>query len=144
MTTQEIRQLQRALGVKDDGIYGPKTQRAHQAHLDAIDTTPVPNITPVAAKPWWTSKALLGIIAAGIAWCISRYGLNIDTDEITGILVNITEVAGAALAIYGTIKNRAPIDPTLVARVAGRDVRLPMPAHRPSVPKYEPGPFDAH
>lgn len=140
MTPQEIRELQAALGVPIDGIYGPSTQRAHQAHLDVTDRTAVPNITPLAAQPWWQSRALLGSLAVLGAWVLGRSGWEISSDELTGLLVSIAEAAGAALAIYGTIRNRRPIDPTLMLP----GVRLPLPTYRPSPPQHGPGPFDAH
>jgi hypothetical protein len=144
MTTNPIRVLQARLGVPVDGIYGPVTQAAHQAHLDQVDTTPVPNITPPAALPWWRSRAVLGWLAVALAWGVSRYGLTVDSAALTEWLVSATEVAGAGLALWGTWHNRAPIDPTLVARVADRDVRLPVSAYQLDPPRDKPGPLDAH
>ena len=33
---QALRTMQRALGVLDDGVYGPKTEARFQRHLDAM------------------------------------------------------------------------------------------------------------
>lgn len=132
MTTQEIRELQAALGVKVDGIYGPITQRAHQAHLDAVDLSPVPNVTPVAANPWWASRAVLGLLASVLAGLLGKYGWEANADELTGILLQAVELGGVLVAFWGTVARKAPVDPTLVARLGTRDIRLPVPAYRES------------
>lgn len=131
MTRQEIIALQRALGVKADGIYGPITQAAHQAYLDRINDTPsVPNITPPPAKPWWASRAVMGLLASVLAMIAGRMGWEISDDQITPILLQAVELGGLALAAWGTVRRTAPIDPTLVARLpGGRAVRLPVRAH---------------
>lgn len=126
MTRDEVMALQQALGVRVDGIYGPITQAAHQAHLDAADTTPVPTLTPPPAKPWWASRAVLGLLASVLAMIAGRFGWEISDDQITPILLQAVELGGLALAAWGTIRRSAPIDPTLVARVRGADVRLPV------------------
>jgi hypothetical protein len=58
-------------------------------------------------------------------------GLEIGSEEITAILLSLVEFVGLGLAMWGTIRRKAPIDPTLVARLPhGRDVRLPVRANR--------------
>lgn len=130
MTRDEVMALQQALGVRVDGIYGPITQAAHQAHLDAADTTPVPTLTPPEAKPWWASRAVLGLLASALAAIAGRWGWEVDHSSLTAVLLQGVEVAGLALAAWGTVRRTAPIDPTLVARLpGGRAVRLPVRAH---------------
>lgn len=130
MTRDEIIALQQALGVTPDGIYGPITQAAHRAYLDRINDTPsVPNITPPPAKPWWASRAILGLLATVLASLAGRFGFEVDDDAITPLLLHAVELGGLAVAAWGTVRRSAPIDPTLVARVGTRDVRLPVRSH---------------
>lgn len=138
MTRAEIIALQRALNhsglayqvlgepLDEDGIYGLNTQTVHQAHLDAVDRTAVPNVTPPSAKPWWASRAVLGLLAGVLAMLAGRFGWSIDDGQITDLLLKAVELGGLALAAWGTVRRSAPIDPTLVARVGTRDVRLPV------------------
>lgn len=142
MTRAEIIALQRALNhsglayqilgelLEEDGIYGSNTQAVHQAHLDAVDQSAVPNVTPAAAKPWWASRAILGLLATVLASLAGRFGFEVDDDAITPLLLHAVELGGLAVAAWGTIRRSAPIDPTLVARVRGADVRLPVRAER--------------
>ena len=143
MTRAEIIALQRALNhsglayqvlgepLDEDGIYGPLTQAAHQAHLDAVDQSAVPNVTPAAAKPWWASRAVLGLLATVLAGLANRFGWEISDDSILPILLHAVELGGLALAAWGTVRRSAPIDPTLAARVGTHDVRLPVRPQRP-------------
>jgi hypothetical protein len=58
-------------------------------------------------------------------------GLEIGSEEITAILLSLVEFVGLGLAMWGTIRRKGAIDPTLVARLPnGRDVRLPVRAER--------------
>ena len=59
-----------------------------------------------------------------------RLGWSIDDGQITDLLFKAVELGGLALAAWGTVRRSAPIDPTLVARVGTRDVRLPVRAER--------------
>lgn len=139
MTRAEVMALQQALGVRVDGIYGPITQAAHRAHLDAADTTPVPTLTPAPAKPWWASRTVLGLLATVLAGLANRAGWEISNDQITPILLHAVELGGLALAAWGTVRRSAPIDPTLVARLpGGRAVRLPVRTHGPGDPDADP------
>jgi hypothetical protein len=139
MTRAEVMALQQALGVRVDGIYGPITQAAHRAHLDAADTTPVPTLTPAPAKPWWTSRAVLGLLASVLAMLAGRLGWEIADDQITALLLQAVELGGLAVAAWGTVRRRGAIDPTLVARLpGGNDVRLPVRAIRQSPPGNDP------
>ena len=55
MTRSETLEIQRQLGIKQDGIYGPKTAQAYQRWLNA--NTPyeinMPTPAPKPAAPWW-------------------------------------------------------------------------------------------
>ena len=144
MTRAETLEIQRQLGINQDGIYGPKTAQAYQRWLNA--NTPyeinMPTPAPKPAAPWWRHKVVLGLLASVLAGITSRWG--VDADELTAILLQVAEVAGLVLAAWGTVPAQSvPVDPTLVARVHGQSVRLPS-AH--SVPAdgeadKQPGPF---
>ena len=148
MTKQEVLALQKALNqagfayhilgepLAEDGIYGPATDRVHRAYLDR--DTAIPTVTPAPAKPWWQSRAILGLLASLLAMIAGRMGWSIDDGQITEILLRVTEVCGLIVAAWGTIRRQAPIDPTLVARVGARDVRLPVRPERKGNPDDDP------
>ena len=126
MTRAETLEIQRQLGLKADGIYGPKTAQAYQRWLNA--NTPyeinMPTPAPKPAAPWWRHKVVIGLLATVLAGITSRWG--VDADELTAILLQLAEVAGLVLAAWGTTPAQATaVDPTLVARVHGQSVRLP-------------------
>ena len=131
----------RVLGkpLTEDGIYGPATDRVYRAKLD--EDASVPTVTPAPAKPWWTSRAVLGLLASVLAMIAGRMGWSIDDGQITEMLLRAVELGGLALAAWGTVRRSAPIDPTLVARVGNRDVRLPVPAERQGDPDDPRGVF---
>lgn len=136
MSKNEILALQRSLNqsgfaycvlngpLVEDGIYGPNTDKVHRAWLDK--DTAIPTVTPAPAKPWWHSRAVMGLLASALAMIAGRLGWSIDDGQITEILLRVTEVAGLILAAWGTVRRQAAIDPTLVARAGTHTVRLPM------------------
>jgi peptidoglycan hydrolase-like protein with peptidoglycan-binding domain len=148
VTKREIVALQQSLNqsgfaysilgeaLKEDGIYGPATDRVHRAWLDR-DTT-IPTVTPQPAKPWWQSRAVLGLLASLLAMIAGRMGWGIDEGQITDVLLKATELGGLVLAAYGTLRRAAPIDPSLIARVGARDVRLPVRPERARQPDDDP------
>ena len=149
MTRAETRSLQHAFNesgfayqilggpLDEDGIYGPATDRVHRAWLDR--DTAIPTVTPPPAKPWWASRAVMGLLATVIAAAAGRMGWEIADDQITSLLLQVVEVGGLAVAAWGTIQRKGGIDCTLVARLpGGRDVRLPVRPHRQSNPDGDP------
>ena len=145
MTKAEIVELQTQLNGQGynlavDGIYGPKTEQAYAGYLDRDPA--VPTAVPPAVKPWWQSRAVLGLLATILVGLARRYGIEVDRGGLTDVLLQVAEVAGVALAFYGTVKRSAPIDPSLVAPGL-RVTALAPPVSAPSQPadRDSPGPF---
>ena len=146
MTRDETLALQRAInaefgwGLREDGIYGPKTAEAYQYYLNQKTPRNVPTPVPGGAKPWWQSRAVLGILVSMIAVIAERVGWTVDANTLTNLAVQVAEVAGLALAFVGTVRRRAAIDSSLVApgvRIAARSAPVP-----PDSPTDKPtGPF---
>lgn len=130
MTSDEVRALQRNLNdlgygpLTVDGIYGLKTDAAFRRQTQENITPEV--IYPPVAKPWWTSRTVIGLLASVLAMIAGRLGWSIDDGQITEMLLRAVELGGLALAAWGTVRRSAPIDPTLAARVGHRDLRLPV------------------
>ncbi len=147
MTRTETLALQRAInaefgwGLREDGIYGPKTAEAYQYYLNQKTPRNVPTPAPAGAKPWYLSRAVIGILVSGLAVIAERLGWTVNANELTTLLVQLAEVAGLALAFVGTVRRRASIDATLVAP------GLRYPTRAPEVPSERnangptPGPF---
>ena len=131
MTKSEIIELQTQLNKQGfnlvvDGRWGKKTRDAYAAYLDR--DTNVPTLVPPAPKPWWQSRAIWGLIATIVAGFASRYGYEVDSEGLTHVLLQIVEVAGLALALFGTVRRTQPLDATLVApglRLPGGTVGVP-------------------
>ena len=123
-----------------DGVYGKQTQAAYRRYLDEVDPD-TPTVTPEAPKPWWTSRALLGLLASFLAMVAGRFGLELDDESLTRILLQATELAGLVVAFWGTVRRAGPIDQTLVARLGARDLRLPVRAARAADPDDPRGVF---
>lgn len=134
MTQAEVIALQREINEKtgfklaEDGIYGEKTAEAYQYYIDQITPRRVPTPVPPAPKPWWQSRAIWGLIATLVAGAAQRYGYEVDSEGLTHVLLQIVEVAGLALALFGTVRRHQPLDATLVApglRLPGGSAGVP-------------------
>jgi hypothetical protein len=128
--------------LEEDGIYGKRTREVHRAWLD--QDAEVPTITPEAAKPWWTSRGLLGGLATIIVGVAGLAGYALDVAQITEIVVSASALVAGILSTVGSLKRKGAIDPTLVMRLPrGRDVRLPVLPHRENRTGTgrDPGPF---
>ena len=143
MTKADTLKLQRAInaefgwGLREDGIYGPKTAEAYQYYLNQKTPHNVPTPAPVGAKPWWTSRALIGTLIAFAALGASYWGVEIDVEQATTL---VASAGGLVVALIGTVRRRAPIDSGLMAP----GVRYPAPAAPvpPDGPADRPtGPF---
>jgi len=134
-TPTDIRKLQARMNelgfgpLQVDGVYGPQTRDAYRRYLDDIDPG-TPSLHPAAVQPWWRSRTVLGIVAAGIALIVSRWGWHVNAEDLTPLLLEAAQFGGLVLAFYGTLRRKAPIDKTLVARFGHRDLRLPMRTER--------------
>lgn len=134
MTKAEVAALQREINdtcgfkLTVDGIYGPATAEAYQYYLNQLTPRRINTPVPPAPKPWWQSRAIWGLIATIVAGAAQRYGYEVDSEGLTNVLLQIIEVVGLALAVFGTVRRRQPLDPTLVApglRLPGRAVGVP-------------------
>lgn len=146
MTRAEIVTLQRDLkergyGLVVDGVYGPRTAEAYQDWLNQHTPQDVITPAPAAAKPWYLSRAVIGILVSLIAVITERMGWIVDANTLTTLIVQLAEVAGLALAFIGTVRRRAAIDSTLVAPGVRLPTRArPVPADDPDVSHLR-GPF---
>ena len=146
MTRAETLALQRAInaefgwGLREDGIYGPKTAEAYQYYLNQKTPRNVPTPVPAGAKPWWQSRAVIGLLATVIAGLAGRSDYLIEAGALTDVLLQLVEVGGLVMAFVGTVRRGAPIDNNLVApgvRLAARSAPVP-----PDSPTDKPtGPF---
>lgn len=123
MTTVEIIRLQRAINaasygpVAVDGRYGAKTRAAYAAMLAAspLGGVGVALPTPVAAKPWWTSRAVLGALATILAGLAGFAGVSLDSGQLAETLLALATAVSGAIALWGSVRRTAPIDSTLIA-----------------------------
>ena len=122
MSKSETLALQRAInaefgwGLREDGVYGPKTAEAYQYYLNQKTPRNVPTPAPAGAKPWWQSRAVIGVLVSLIAVITERMGWIVDANTLTTLAVQVAEVAGLALAFVGTVRRRAPVDGGLIVR----------------------------
>lgn len=117
MTKSEIITIQRQLNaagwsVKIDGVYGPETAAAYQAWLNANTPESMPTPAPAAAKPWFLSRAVIGILVSMAALAANVWGWEIDVEEATTLAVG---AGGLLMALVGTLRRRAPIDGSVLA-----------------------------
>ena len=122
MSKSETLALQRAINaefgwaLREDGVYGPKTAEAYQYYLNQKTPRNVPTPAPAGAKPWWQSRAIIGVLVSLIAVITERMGWIVDANTLTTLAVQVAEVTGLALAFVGTVRRRAPIDGGLIVR----------------------------
>lgn len=136
MTRVETLKIQRQLGLKQDGIYGPKTAAAYQAWLNANTPETMPTPAPAAAKPWYLSRAVVGILVSMGALIANFWGWEVDVEEA------VTLVAGAGgliAALVGTLRRRAPIDGSILAPGVRYQSTVKMSVERGA--HSPPGPF---
>ena len=98
MTRAEIIAIQTELGVQADGIWGPITAAAYAARM-AHEAPHAPVVMPPVSKPWWQSRAVLGLLASVLAMIAGRFGWSIDDGQITDILLKAEELGELATAM---------------------------------------------
>ncbi len=146
MTKAEILTLQRDLkargyGLVVDGVYGPRTAEAYQDWLNQHTPQDVVTPAPPAAKPWYLSRSVIGILVSAVAVIAERMGWMVNSDELTILVMQLLEFGGLALAFVGTVRRRAPIDSTLVAPgMRYANTTYPVPPDDPDVSHLR-GPF---
>ena len=127
MTRHDVLRIQRDLnsmgfGLVEDGIYGPATAAAMRQYQRMNNPAEVGLLIPDPAKPWWTSRAVLGALATIVASLAGAlWSLDIDAAQLTDTLLALVTAATGLIALWGSVRRQAPIDPTLVAP----GVRLP-------------------
>lgn len=147
MNRQSTLELQRTLNnwlreqglppLKEDGVYGQRTAAAYELMLMRSEAGGVDEPLPVPspAAPWWTSRAIWGALGGLVAGVLGVVGWTVDAEQLSALLTALGTVIAAAMALYGSIKRKAPIDQTLGARFRGDDVRLPARGvQRPGLP----------
>ena len=128
-THAPVRDIQRYLVAQGydlavDGLWGPETYAAYVDHEDRARPA-APTVAPPPAKPWYLSATLLGIVASGAALLAGRYGLELDRDELTALLLQGVELGGLVVAFVGRVRATAAIDPR------------PVPS-RPATVRFDP------
>ena len=119
-------------GPADDGLWGPVTDRAYQFYWQSRPVSiGIPVVAPAPIQPWWISRGMWGPLLTLVAVAAGFAGMGFDAEAATDALMPIVETIPLVLAAIGAViswwgrKNaKAPIDPTLVARLGGHDLRL--------------------
>lgn len=110
-----VQQRLNALGfgpLTEDGVWGAKTADAYEAYLGTVNAGPA--VAPAPAKPWWTSRRAVGgamALAFGL-FGLTQYGLN--ADQLTDVALQLAELIALLVTVWGGIRAKRPIDPTLV------------------------------
>jgi hypothetical protein len=116
-----------------DGIYGPNTEQAYAEYwrMRHVEIQ-VPVVTPAPSRAWWLSRSVWGSLLTLVAVGAGFLGMGFDADVATDALMPIIETVplilaalGAVISWWGRRNAKAPIDPTLMARVGTHDIRLP-------------------
>ena len=127
----------------DDGIWGPVTDEAYSTYWTTRPSVEisVPIVAPAPVRPWWLSRGIWGAILTLVAAAAGFAGMGFDATAATDALMPILEAVPLVLAAIGGLMSwwgrkhaKAPIDPTLLARVGTHDIRLPGGVRRDSVP----------
>lgn len=133
----------------DDGWFGPATRAALQRRESDLAEMPAP------PAPWWRTRRAKGAVlaAAGVAGLFVPALREVDTaylvdliwenldhvEQLVTAVGALATLAGTLWSAVGAAKAEAPIDASLVARVAGRDVRVPSRLRVPAGDRGSPG-----
>jgi hypothetical protein len=94
---------------KIDGIWGNGSKKAYASYL-ATRPAPTLILEPPAAKPWWTSRALLGSLGTLITFALALVGISVESAALTEVLVLVSGAILSIISLWGTIDRKAPID----------------------------------
>lgn len=132
----------------DDGLWGPVTARANAKYWSDQDESSVPVVSPAPSMPWWTSRGMWGPLLTMVSVAAGFAGMGFDAAVAATMIDQIIQAAplffaavGGFMAWWGRKNAQAPVDPTLVARVGTRDIRLPMLAGSKRAPSDPFGHF---
>ncbi|NKN33968.1 hypothetical protein [Marichromatium bheemlicum] len=64
---------------------------------------------PTSAKPWWRSRAVIGVLVVVLAQIASAAGIALDTTALTDALVALASLGGAGMALWGRVRARVPL-----------------------------------
>lgn len=129
-----------------DGIWGKKSVAAYDAYQK--DQNIEIALTPSPEVPWWQTRRIKGLLTEYSGLILGALGAvsifvpslkEIDYQAIFAIVVQnadaidtlIIGIGGLMMAfgrivnVIGSVKAQAPIDPSYVARIGGKDIRLP-------------------
>lgn len=95
---------------------------------------------PDAPKPWWLSRAVVGSVVTVAVGLAGIAGWSVDAAATTELVLSLLTMLSGALAWWGTVQRKAPIDQKQVLP----GVRLPSAGvvhdeHEPALPS-DPGP----
>jgi hypothetical protein len=78
---------------------------------------------PSEGKPWWQSRTIIGAAAAILATVLGMiFKAEIPNEDVTELLLGIAAVVGSALAIYGRIKAKGPVEVRKAVRATPEEV----------------------
>jgi hypothetical protein len=122
-----------------DGLWGEKSEQAYKEYLES-ENLPIA-MSPIGDIPWWRTRRGQGLLTMllGFAGMFIPALSGVDTGQIVDIVWSnldsvdvIIEKSGEIITAIGLIwsiigaKNaRAPIDNNLVAKIGGKEIRLP-------------------
>ena len=61
------------------------------------------------SKPWWQSRAIIGVIISSLSVGVGMVGYELDVGAATEIVAGLGALIGNALAWYGRVKATKPI-----------------------------------
>jgi hypothetical protein len=78
---------------------------------------------PSEGKPWWQSRTIIGAAAAILATVLGMvFKAEIPNEDVTELLLGLAAVVGSALAIYGRIKAKGPVEVRKAVRATPEEI----------------------
>ena len=66
-------------------------------------------IPATSDKPWWQSRAIIGVIISSLSVAVGMAGYELNVGAATEIVAGLGALVGNALAWYGRVKATKPI-----------------------------------